>query len=142
MGASLGILYVLLAFVRPGDHVIVERPAYEALHRVPAMLGADVSRLGRRHDEEWAVRVDRLARLITPRTRAILLTNLHNPSGTLIPAEAMLAIGDLAARVGAIVCVDEVYLDFHWNQPGTRPACSIVDNAVSWSSTPRSPMTW
>ena len=138
MGASLAITHVMLSMVRPGDHVIVERPTYEALHRVPELLGANVSRLDRRFDDGWAVVPDRLARILTPRTRAIVLTNLHNPSGVAIDRATLTEITDLAARVGAFVLVDEVYLDYCFpdaDDAELAPACRIADNCISWSST-------
>jgi hypothetical protein len=49
--------------------------------------------------------------MLTPTTRLIVITNLHNPSGALAEEEELRALGDLAARVGARVVVDEVYLD-------------------------------
>lgn len=142
LGASLAITHVLLALVRPGDHVIVERPTYEPLHRVPDILGANVSRLDRKFEDGWAVVPDRLARLLTSRTRAVILSNLHNPSGTAIDRATLLEITELAARVGAVVLVDEVYLDYCFPGSGDTcgdaidiaPACTIAENCVSWSS--------
>lgn len=137
LGASQAITHALFALVRPGDHVIVERPTYEALHRVPALLGAEVSRLERKFDEGWAAVPDRLAQLLTPRTRVVILSNLHNPSGVAIPSEVLVAMGEMAARVGAKLLVDEVYLDFCFDPEGgaeARPACRAVDNGISWSS--------
>ncbi len=139
LGASQAITQVLMALVRPGDHIIVERPTYEPLHRVPEVLGISVSRLERKYDEDWELVPDRLAQLLTPRTRAVVLTNLHNPSGVSISPDRLTEIGEMAARVGAILLVDEVYLDFgfdpHNKNCGVRPACLTVPNAVSWSST-------
>jgi aspartate/methionine/tyrosine aminotransferase len=48
---------------------------------------------------------------VTDRTRLVVLTNLHNPSGALADDETLSRIGDAARRVGARVLVDEVYLD-------------------------------
>jgi aspartate/methionine/tyrosine aminotransferase len=138
LGASQAIMHVLVALVRAGDHVIVERPTYEPLHRVPALLGAEVSRLERKPEESWGIVVERLARLVTPKTRAIILSNLHNPSGAMIPRDVMRTIGDIADRVGAMVLVDEVYLDFVFDTAATAnvaPAAVTLQNAVSWSST-------
>jgi aspartate/methionine/tyrosine aminotransferase len=137
LGASLAITHVLIALVRAGDHVIVERPTYEALRRVPEILGAQVSRLERKFEEGWRVVPERLAQLLTPRTRAVILTNLHNPSGVAIDRAAMTEITDLAGRVGAMVLVDEVYLDYGWGADDDLfvPACRVARNGISWSST-------
>lgn len=138
LGASLAITHVLMALLRPGDQVIVERPTYEGLHRVPEMLGASVSRLERDVERGWAVRPDRLARLLTSRTRAVILSNLHNPSGAAIDRDTLLEVTELAARVGAVVLVDEVYLDYIFPpEPDSpiQPACRVATNCISWSST-------
>lgn len=146
LGASGAITQVLFALARPGDHVIVERPTYEPLHRVPEMLGLNVSRLERKFEERWEPLPDRLARLLTPKTRAVILSSLHNPSGVALEAGTLEAIGEMAARVGAVVLVDEVYLDFAFSagqaeaaapEPQAqrwRPAAVAIDNGVSWSS--------
>lgn len=136
-GASQAIMHVCFALLRAGDHVIVERPTYEALHRVPELLGANVSRLERTFDEGWEVVPDRLARLLTPRTRAVILSSLHNPSGVAVHTDRLEAVAEMAARVGALLLVDEVYLDYAFDPeggPGWRPACLAVENSVSWSS--------
>jgi len=139
LGASGAIAQVLAALARPGDHVIVERPTFEPLQRVPEMLGLRVSRLERKFEEQWEPLPDRLARLLTPKTRAVILSSLHNPSGMAISTSTLEAIGEMAARVGALVLVDEVYLDFAFDPAGEahawRPACLTIDNGVSWSST-------
>jgi aspartate/methionine/tyrosine aminotransferase len=139
MGSSGAITQILFALARPGDHVIVERPTYEPLHRVPEMLGLSVSRLERKFEERWAPLPDRLARLLTPKTRAVILSSLHNPSGVAIDSKTLAAIGEMAARVGAVVLIDEVYLDFDFDRSGEtrawRPAAVAIDNGVSWSST-------
>jgi aspartate/methionine/tyrosine aminotransferase len=50
-------------------------------------------------------------RALTPKTRLIVITNLHNPSSALTPDAVLREVGDLARSVGAHVLVDEVYLD-------------------------------
>jgi aspartate/methionine/tyrosine aminotransferase len=137
LGASLAITQVAMAVLRPGDQVVVERPTYEPLHRVPEMLGANVSRLDRDAADGWAVRPERLARLLTSRTRAVILSNLHNPSGVAIGRETLLEVTELAARVGAVVLVDEVYLDYCFSTETDGqvvPACLLAPNCISWSS--------
>nr|WP_255216148.1 aminotransferase class I/II-fold pyridoxal phosphate-dependent enzyme [Pseudenhygromyxa sp. WMMC2535] len=152
LGASGAITQVLLGLARPGDHVIVERPTYEPLHRIPEMLGLSVSRLERRFEEGWEPLPDRLARLLTPKTRAVILSSLHNPSGVAMRRETLEAVGEMAARVGAMILVDEVYLDFDFGRHGEGegegedatsgpeprpwlPAALAIDNGLSWSST-------
>ena len=58
---------------------------------------------------------------MSDRTRLIVVTNLHNPSGALADEDELRAIGDLASRGGARVLVDEVYLDCAFRR-GAAPA--------------------
>jgi aspartate/methionine/tyrosine aminotransferase len=59
-------------------------------------------------------------RAVTPKTKLIVVTNLHNPSSVLTPDSTLLEIGALARSVGATVLVDEVYLDaVYENTPRT-----------------------
>src|SRR6266508_1794982 len=50
-------------------------------------------------------------RCVTPKTRLIVITNLHNPTSVLTPEPVLREMGDMARSVGALVLVDEVYLD-------------------------------
>lgn len=112
LGTSGAITQALLALARPGDDIVVERPAYEPLWRIPRCLGMNVTPLERTFDGAWQVLPDRLARLLTPRTRLVVLSNLHNPTGAPVAPGVIAEVADLARRVGANVFVDEVYLPF------------------------------
>jgi aspartate/methionine/tyrosine aminotransferase len=94
-----------------GDEVIVERPTYEPLLRVPQALGQRIRRLDRRFDDGYAIDVDRFKSLVTKRTRLAVVSNLHNPSGARIPMATLRAMASRLAQVGASLLVDEVYLE-------------------------------
>jgi aspartate/methionine/tyrosine aminotransferase len=110
-GASNAYLLVVRALVAPGDHVILETPVYEPFVTVPTDQGAAITYLERRPSQNYALDVDALAAAVTPQTRLIVITNLHNPSGALTGAETLHQVADVARRVGAYVLVDEVYRD-------------------------------
>ena len=84
-----------------GAEVIVERPTYEPLLRIPQALGHRVRRLDRRFDDGYAIDLDRFASLVTTKTRLAIVTNLHNPSGARIPMAHAAGDGrDARAREG------------------------------------------
>ncbi len=137
LGAGQAIVQALFALVRHGDHVVVERPTYEPLHRVPELLGANVTRIDRRPEDGWQLVPERLAKVLTPRTRAVVLTNLHSPSGVACPPRTLAELAGLAARVGAVLLVDEVQLDYAFDPDpaaACRPACLVDPAAISFSS--------
>ena len=100
------------SLLAPGDEVLVEHPTYEPIYRIAEGVGARVTRFERSPGERFALDPDRVAAALTPRTRVIALTNLHNPGGVRASDEALRAIGSLAERNGAHVFVDEVYAAF------------------------------
>jgi aspartate/methionine/tyrosine aminotransferase len=91
--------------------VLVERPGYDPLLGAPRLLGARVVRFERDFAAGFALDPDRVRRAMTPRTRLIIITSPHNPSGVIADTAALDEVGRLAAAAGAHVLVDEVYLD-------------------------------
>jgi aspartate/methionine/tyrosine aminotransferase len=99
-----------------GDEVLVERPTYEPLLRVPQALGHRIRRFDRRFDKGYAIDLDRFASLVSSKTRLAIVTNLHNPSGARIDMKTLRAMADLLDRVHAYLLVDEVYLECVFRQ--------------------------
>jgi len=115
-GTTFANHLAMAALIKPGDEVLFERPAYEPMLALAYYLGADVKRFSRRFENGFAISIDELKSLITPKTRLIVITNLHNPSGVLIDDATMKQIGELARGAGARVFVDEVYMETLFEQ--------------------------
>ena len=116
-GTTFANHLAMAALIKPGDEVLFEHPAYEPMLAVAYYLGANVKRFSRRFENGFAISLDELESLITPNTRLIIFTNLHNPSGVLIEDETIKHIGELARKVGARVLNDEVYMETLFEQP-------------------------
>jgi aspartate/methionine/tyrosine aminotransferase len=110
-GASMANHLAMAALIDPGDEVLIEQPTYELLTSTLLYLGAALKTFVRDEDNGYALDPAEVRRAITPRTRLIVVTNLHNPSSALASDPVLREIGDLARGVGAHVLVDEVYLD-------------------------------
>jgi len=110
-GTSMANHLALAALLAPGDEVLLEQPTYGLLLDVAHYLGARVKRIARTFENNFDIAPAEMERAITPATRLVVLTNLQNPTGALIPLETLRAIGEMAERVGARVLVDEVYLE-------------------------------
>jgi len=110
-GTSMANHLAMAAVLEPGDEVLIEQPVYGPLLDVAEYLGARVKRVPRQLETGFALERAELERTITRETRLIVLSNLHNPSGALIPEAPLRAIGEMAQRAGAHVLVDEVYLE-------------------------------
>lgn len=110
-GTSMANHLVMAALIKPGDEVLIEQPTYELLLNVAQYLGAEIKRFARTFDEGFTLNLEEVARHLSPRTRLIVLTNLHNPTSALADDETLKGLGEMARRVGARVLVDEVYLE-------------------------------
>ena len=110
-GTTFANHLAMAALIKPGDEVLFEQPAYEPMLALAYYLGANVKRFARRFENGFSISVDELESLITPNTRLIIFTNLHNPSGALIDDATIKRIGELARNVGARVLIDEVYME-------------------------------
>jgi hypothetical protein len=110
-GTSFANHLALAALLERGDEVLLEQPVYDPILSVLNYLGAVVRRFVRRFEDDFRIDTAELAGQVTPATRLIILTNLHNPSSVLTDNETLREIGALARSVGARVLVDEVYID-------------------------------
>jgi len=110
-GTSMANHLAMASIIEPGDEVLIEHPAYGPILDVARDLEANVKRFRRMDEAGWAIDPKAIRDRITPNTRLIVITNLHNPTSALTPDGVLQEIGDIARSVGAFVLVDEVYLD-------------------------------
>jgi aspartate/methionine/tyrosine aminotransferase len=134
-GASGANFLACLALVGRGDDVLLERPAYDPLIAAARIAGANVNFFERAWENGFALDPDAVKSALTLRTKLIVVSNAHNPSGALASTEALTAIGELAARARAHVLVDEVYAEAqHDDAPMPSPAARLGAVFVTTSS--------
>ncbi len=115
-GTSMANHLAMAAIIERGDEVVIEQPAYDPIVAVARYLGADVKRFTRTFDEGFRINVREIERAVSGRTRLIVITNLHNPTGALTDGDTLKEIGEIARGCGARVLVDEVYLETMFDQ--------------------------
>jgi aspartate/methionine/tyrosine aminotransferase len=108
LGTSHGIWLTYAALVSPGEEVLVEAPGYEPLLRSAEGIGARVNRF-ERPAPGFALDPERVARAMTPKTRVVAVTTLHNPTGVRASDEALRETARVCAARSAHLLVDEVY---------------------------------
>jgi hypothetical protein len=133
-GASFANHLALAALVSPGDEVLVEDPTYELILSTLGYLQADLRRFPRHPEEAWRLDPQAVAARLTPCTRLVVLTNLHNPTGALASADEIAAVAQAAAGVGALVVIDEVYLELMFRSGEAHTAFRPDGNIVVTSS--------
>ncbi len=124
-GTSLANNVAIATTTEPGDEVLVESPGYELIDTAAKFLGLEVRQYRREFENDFRLDVDAISRAITPRTRLIIATNLHNPSAVLTDDTTLRQLGDLAREARARVLVDEVYLDMVFE--GTPRTALLLD---------------
>lgn len=119
-GTSMANHLAMAAIIETGDEVLIEHPAYGPILDIAQYLQANVKRFRRAEENGWAIDPAEVRRCVTTKTRLIVITNLHNPTSVLTPESVLREIGEIARSVGALVLVDEVYLDaVYENTPRT-----------------------
>jgi hypothetical protein len=132
-GTSMANYLALAATLQPGDEVLIEEPTYELILATARHIGAQIRRFPRTHESGFALDPAAVEHAITPRTKLIVVTNLHNPSSALAGESTIRDIGEIARRAGARVLVDEVYLDAAFDQ-APRSAAREGDGFIVTSS--------
>ena len=107
-GATEALGAAILATVQPGDEVIIFTPAYDS-YAPMIRRGGGVPREVALKPPGWRIDRDAIEAAVTPKTRAILFNNPHNPAGRLFDAEELEAVASVAREHDLIVISDEVW---------------------------------
>ncbi|MCP4583293.1 MAG: aminotransferase class I/II-fold pyridoxal phosphate-dependent enzyme [candidate division Zixibacteria bacterium] len=132
-GATNAIYLVCRSLLKESDHVVIEAPVYEHLMASPEFISCNITILKRR-PSEYSVDLDELANAIRSDTKLLIITNLHNPSGTYLDDDYLRRIADTAkSRNKDIrILVDEIYHDFIPGKPA--PAATLDDCFITLNS--------
>jgi aspartate/methionine/tyrosine aminotransferase len=114
--AALGTTHALWlaysALTSPGDEILVEAPGYEPVTCIAEGLGLRVRTFERPPPAGFAIDPARVRAAITPATRVVVVTNLHNPSGARTSDATLRELAAIADERRAFLLVDEVYAPF------------------------------
>lgn len=108
-GSSEANFLLIWSLIEPGDEVLFELPNYMQMWGLLRAFGAKVKPFTLREETGWQPDSDELRKLVTNKTRIIVLTNPNNPTGSVLSAESMETVIALADKVGAWILCDEVY---------------------------------
>jgi alanine-synthesizing transaminase len=129
-GASEAADLALSALVNEGDEVLVPAPGYPLYTAILNKLGA-VSRYYTLDDENgWLPSIANVRGLINDRTRAIVLINPNNPTGSVIPDELTRQLIEIAAEFKLLVISDEVYRELCFGEPPVSASILARDSGV------------
>ncbi len=110
VGATEAISAAILGLVEPGEEVVLIEPYYDSYAAAIALAGAVRRTASLISDGDgYAVDLDGLRAAITPNTRMIVVNSPHNPTGTVLAAEELAGIAEIACEHDLLVLTDEVY---------------------------------
>jgi len=120
-GCTEALAASFLGLINPGDEVVVIEPYYDA-YPVNISLSGAVPRYVALRAPDFALDPDELRSAFSPRTRAILVNNPHNPTGRVLTTGELASIADLCVEFDAIAICDEVYEEMTFGPPHQRLA--------------------
>jgi len=110
---SEAIVFALLGICNPGDEVIIPEPFYTNYNGFASMTGVNLVPLTTYAETGFALpKADNFEALIGPKTKAIMLCNPGNPTGTVYNREEMEMVAGIAKKHNLFVISDEVYREF------------------------------
>ncbi|MGH7493294.1 MAG: pyridoxal phosphate-dependent aminotransferase [bacterium] len=108
-GAKPILFYALLALIEPGDEVIYPNPGFPIYESVIEFSGAQAVPLQLREEKGFQCDIADLEKLLTPRTRMIVINSPQNPTGGILTRDNVRAIADIARRRNLWILSDEIY---------------------------------
>jgi len=108
-GAKPIMFFAIMALCGEGDEVLYPDPSFPMYESITSFAGATPVPIPLREDNQFRIDTDELARLITERSRLLIINSPHNPCGSALTRADCDAIAELAIRHNLIVLTDEVY---------------------------------
>jgi alanine-synthesizing transaminase len=130
-GVSETVDLCISALVNPGEDILTPRPDYPLYSAVLCKLGIALNTYDLNEDDAWQPELADIERKITPRTRAIVLINPNNPTGSLCSREMLDQIAEIARRSNLMVFSDEIYDKLILDGTDEKPTPHIAFAAVA-----------
>jgi aspartate/methionine/tyrosine aminotransferase len=122
---AYGYLFKLLC--DPGDEILVPLPSYPLFEYLAALEGVRTKPYWLRYDGNWHLDLASLDAAITPRTRAIVLVNPNNPTGSFLKRDEAATLFELARTKNLPIISDEVFADFALS-PSNRATRTLINS--------------
>ena len=108
-GAKPAVYSALRAVISEGDEVIIPSPYWVSYPSMVQLCGGTPVFVETKAENGWKITADEFADAMTPRTKLIILTTPHNPTGAVYTEEELRAIGEVAIDEDILILSDEIY---------------------------------
>ncbi|MFK8053532.1 MAG: aminotransferase class I/II-fold pyridoxal phosphate-dependent enzyme [Woeseiaceae bacterium] len=129
-GVSELIDLTLRGLLNPGDEVLVPSPTYPLWTASVTLNGGQPVHYDCLPEDQFLPNVDRMASLVTPRTKAIVLINPNNPTGAVYPESLLREIAALARKHDLMIMSDEIYDHMLYDDAQFVPMATVADGAL------------
>lgn len=133
-GASGANHHVFYSLISPGDRVVSIMPTYQQLYSIPESYGADVQILHLSKENNYLPDLEKLRRLVTPKTKMICINNPNNPTGALMSEQILREIVEIARSADAWILCDEVYRHLSQEDGWCPSIVDLYEKGISVSS--------
>ena len=133
-GASGANHHVFYSLISPGDRVVSIMPTYQQLYSIPESYGADVQILHLSKENNYLPDLEKLRRLVTPKTKMICINNPNNPTGALMSEQMLREIVEIASSADAWILCDEVYRHLSQEDGWCPSIVDLYEKGISVSS--------
>jgi aspartate/methionine/tyrosine aminotransferase len=122
-GGKPAIFFPLLALLDEGDEAIYPNPGFPIYESMIEFSGAKAVPLPLRESNQFRTDVDELKRLITPKTKIVIVNSPHNPCGSVLNPDDVKRIAELCAEKGIWLFSDEIYCRIMYDEQHATPVC-------------------
>jgi aspartate/methionine/tyrosine aminotransferase len=100
----------------PGDEILVPSPSYPLFEPLARLESVRLASYRLRYDEGWRVDLDSVEAMVSPRTRAVIVVQPNNPTGSCLSEGEAAAVESICAERRIALIADEVFGDFGWRE--------------------------
>ncbi len=126
-GLSEAVNFAYASLLNPGDEVMAPSPTYPQYEALAKFYGAKNVYYELVEENGFQPDVEQLRKLVTTKTRAIVLINPNNPTGSLLPEKEVRKFIDFAAEHKLVVMADEIYSEMVFDEPAVAAASLSKD---------------
>ncbi|TFG78620.1 MAG: aminotransferase class I/II-fold pyridoxal phosphate-dependent enzyme, partial [Spirochaetales bacterium] len=121
-GANEGIMASMLAFINPGDEVLIADPNWHHYKSCASLAGGVPVEVPTREKDCFTLNPDEVGRRITRKTKMLCITSPGNPAGGVQSRESLEALAKIAAKHDLVVLSDEIYARIYYGPEATAPS--------------------
>jgi alanine-synthesizing transaminase len=131
---SEGYAYLFKLLANPGDHVLVPRPSYPLFEYLANMESVEARQYPLVYHGGWSIDLEQLEASVTERTRAIVLVNPNNPTGSYVKRGELQTLVRLASARRIPLIADEVFADYALTEDAERVRSLVeVEGCLAFS---------